>query len=83
MVKVIPIVTAKLDTSGDEWGDNTLLRIDVDGRSYGFTVHQFDERTRNWLLEMLPRQFEDVYNSAYNKGKREVRDQIKNALQIK
>lgn len=52
---------ARIDDSDDQ---NPMIKIDVGDYRYGFSVRMLSPKDREWLLDVLPRQMQDIHDRA-------------------
>lgn len=80
-----PQVTSRIDNSGDEWGDNSILRISVKGVNdyLGFTVQGMPEETKLWFQDILTKQFEEVAKKSFELGRQSIIKNLKELLELK
>lgn len=70
-------------TVQDEYSDHlTLLKFKIDGRTYSFNINWADKSRREWLNYILDQTLTEVRNTAFELGKKSVRDPIRKALEI-
>jgi hypothetical protein len=62
---------------------NPVLKIEVGGYSYGFTVRSVPEEDREWLLAVVARQLQEVHDTAVRDTRLEIQKGIKTLLGIK
>jgi hypothetical protein len=57
--------------------DNILMKVEIDGVRYGFTIKWVDPEHRVWLDEVFERAIRNAHAAGYNKAKKEVRQKVK------
>lgn len=69
-----------IDTTTDP--DNPMLKIEIAGRLYQFTVRPVEESARSWLLDILKRQMQDIHDNAIADYKKRVRAGLSELLGV-
>lgn len=60
-----------------------MLYIELGGHGYQFSVKPVDEDSRQWLLEVVSRQMQQVHNRATSAERKRMQKEFKGLLGIK
>jgi hypothetical protein len=63
--------------------DNPQIEVVIADRNYGFSVRSFSEDDREWLLEVLPRQMQEIHDRAVHSTRQDIQTGMKKLLGIK
>jgi len=75
-------MTRKRDYIDYSEDHNPMVRLEIDGDCYGFSVSSVHKDSHDWLLHVLKRQMQEIHDKATMKAINEIRKDFKNILGI-